>query len=206
MCSLPPNALGGRILSLQLCHCFSPLMLCDGSPGFASLSGNFPRDVYYCPFFFVLRAYKPHSQALQSWINWLTSSTKHGPASISSYPEMCDRPSSPAWALVAFEPSHELVQLSTTKENIWGILGRWAVKLIYLFTGLAGWAGSLGCPLSGRKRETTKPHGREQDEQKDWGTRNVSKLLDQLYHQTVPEYPLYKHTPYLLLETVSWVS
>lgn len=124
----------------------------------------------------------------------------------SSYTQMCDRASSPAWALVPAEPSHELVQLITTKESIWGILGRQAVKLIFLFTGLAGWTGSVGCPLSGRIRETTKPCGREQDEKKDWGARNVSKLLDQLYHQAVPEYPLYKHTPELLLEVISWVS
>lgn len=36
--SLPPNTLRKKTLSLQLWHYFSPLLLCDGSPGLASLS------------------------------------------------------------------------------------------------------------------------------------------------------------------------
>lgn len=183
-------------------------MLCDGSPGFASLCQVILPEMCITTPFFVLRVYKPCSQGSaeldQPTISAVLPNMVLPPNS--SYPQMYDRDSSPAWTLVPVEPRHELVHLSTTKENIWGILGGWAVKLICLFTGLAGLTGSLGCSLSGTIRETTKPRGRGQDEQKDWWERNVSKLLDQFYHQTVPDYPLYKHTPYLLLETVSWVS
>lgn len=114
----------------------------------------------------------------------------------SSYSQMCDMASPLAWALVLAEPFHALIQLSTTKENVWGPFGRWAVKLGYFFTGLVGWTGSAGCPLSTRIREKTKAFGRERGEQNEWGGRGGSKLIHQLYHQTVPEYPLCKHIPY----------
>ena len=55
-----------------------------------------------------------------------------------SHPQMCDMASPLAWALVLVEPFHELIQLSTTKENVcgafWGVGG----KAGYFFTGLAG--------------------------------------------------------------------
>lgn len=41
-----------------------------------------------------------------------------------------------------------------------------------------------------------KRSGGERGEQQEWGGRDGGKLLDQLYHQTVPEYPLCEPIPY----------
>lgn len=49
-CPLPKILRGKKTLSLQLWHYFSPLLLCDGSPGLASFSGNFHRVLCYWPF------------------------------------------------------------------------------------------------------------------------------------------------------------
>ena len=151
-------------------HCFSPQLLCDGSPGSASLSGSLHRDLCYCPF--------PRCHGILC-----LGVTNHGP-------RLCRATGSLVLPPNSSYPPH------TTEENIWGHLGGWVVKLSYFFTGLAGWTGSVDCPLSTRIRETTEACGREQGEQKEWGGRDGSKLVDQLYHQTVPEYPLCKHIPY----------
>lgn len=137
---------------------------------------------------------------------WLTNAAKHGPASQLLIPTdvlycfLSCMGFGACWA----QPWTSSAQYNKRKH-----LGRFremsskAQLPIHWFSRL-DWLSGLS--TGGRISETTKPCGAEQDEQKDWGGRDASKLLDQLYHQTVPEYPLYKHIPYLLLETVSWVS
>lgn len=65
-----------------------------------------------------------------------------------------------AWALVLVDPFPELIQLRTTKENIWGHFGGWMVKLNYIFTGLVGWTSSACASLSTGTGETTKAESR----------------------------------------------
>lgn len=105
-----------RTLLLQLCHYFSPLLLCDGSPDFATLSGNFHKDVHYCPFFcnWGLQTLLPGSAEL----NQPTGSPMLPNMALppnSSFPQMCARASSPSWVLALVEPSHELV--SSVQQN-----------------------------------------------------------------------------------------
>lgn len=85
--SLPPNILREKTLSFQLWHYFSPLLLCEGSPGLASLPGNFHRDLCYCFFprshsIFCLGVTNPVPRLCRAESTyWLANAAKHGPAS-----------------------------------------------------------------------------------------------------------------------------
>lgn len=132
---------------------------------------------------------------------WLTNAAKHGPASQLLIPTdvlysfLSCMGLGACWA----QPWTSSAQYNKRKH-----LGHFREMSSKAQFSRLDWLSGLS--TGGRISETTKPCGTEQDEQKDWEGRDARKLLDQLYHQTVPEYPLYKHIPYLLLETVSWVS
>lgn len=122
------NTLRNKTLSLQLWHYFSPLLLCNGSPGLAFLSDNFHRDLFYCPF---PRAHHMLcSCKAESTYSLMLQNT--GLPSNSSYPQTCDMASPLAWVLALVEPGHEIIQLITAQETAWWHFGQCFSRLNWL--------------------------------------------------------------------------
>lgn len=143
--SLPPNTLRKNTLSLQLWHHFSPLLLCDGSPGLASLTeicdtAPFLGLTVFCVW--GLQTLFLGSVELNQPTGLLMLQNMVLPPN-SSYPQMCDMASTLAWVLVLVEPFWEWIQLSITKENILRHFGGWAVKLLFQWLSRFSWLSEV---------------------------------------------------------------